>query len=165
AELVAARRGGALLLPRGVDPVTQGLMVNAQLTGDLPQRPVRREDQLYGVLTELLGVVRGTGHLNILPQTTVWFQGVRYQGGTSESGRNWTGSTLRHQGAFAVVSGCFRWWRVPWCAGSVTAPWVQWMGKSRPAPKGGAVAVVHQRQGAPWQRRTPPRRRARRRQG
>src|SRR5690606_41733596 len=47
------------------------------------QRPVRREDQLYGVLTELLGVVRGTGHLNILPQTTVWFQGVRSQGGTS----------------------------------------------------------------------------------
>src|SRR5690606_31007436 len=83
AELVAARRGGALLLPCGVDPVTQGLMVNAQLTGDLPQRPVRREDQLYGVLTELLGVVRGTGHLNILPQTTVWFQGVRSQGGTS----------------------------------------------------------------------------------
>src|SRR5690606_24746876 len=59
-------------------------MVNAQLTGDLPQRPVRREDQLYGVLTELLGVVRGTGHLNILPQTTVWFQGVRSQGGTSD---------------------------------------------------------------------------------
>src|SRR5690606_31804234 len=81
AELVAARRGGALLLPCGVDPVTQGLMVNAQLTGDLPQRPVRREDQLYGVLTELLGVVRGTGHLNTqrrcqnkIKWTAMWWQ-------------------------------------------------------------------------------------------
>jgi hypothetical protein len=47
------------------------------------QCPARRADQLNRVLAELLGVLRWTGHLDILPQTSVWFQGVRSAGGTS----------------------------------------------------------------------------------
>lgn len=38
---------------------------------------------LHRVTAELLRVLRWTGHQNILPQTTVWFQGVRSRGGTS----------------------------------------------------------------------------------
>ena len=40
-------------------------------------------DQLDRIPAELLGVLRWTGYMDILPQTTVWFQGVRSEGGTS----------------------------------------------------------------------------------
>ncbi|WP_406044677.1 transposase [Micromonospora sp. NBC_00898] len=59
-------------------------MVDAQVTGYLPQRRVRRTDQRHRVLTELLGVLRGTCHQGILPPgSSARDQGVRPEGGSS----------------------------------------------------------------------------------
>src|SRR5439155_25629971 len=83
ADLAAVITAAGPGLLSGVDPVPQGLVVHPELTADITQRPARGPDQLHRVFTELLGILRWTWHLDILPQTTVWFQGVRPEGGTS----------------------------------------------------------------------------------
>jgi hypothetical protein len=63
--------GPGLGLFGGADPVVQGLVVDAQLAGDLPQRSVRRAGQSDGVPADCSGYFDLPDTRNILPQTTV----------------------------------------------------------------------------------------------
>ena len=80
--VVAAAPGTLIASPGDVDPTAQGLVIDTKLTAYLTQRPARRRaDQRDRVSTELLGILRWTGHQNILPQTNCLVSGCPAQWG------------------------------------------------------------------------------------
>src|SRR3954453_672617 len=92
---VGTEHGGALgsLTPFGGDPVAQRLVVDAELSGDLPDAAAAVEHQLRGPLPELLGVLAPSAH-----------PGPPSSAGAKSGGVQPTGVTSRR----AIVSGSQR---------------------------------------------------------